>query len=80
MLKSRKPVIAVQDTMAQQFLSVQGITNIEQVNPAIKTKDYFLVLSEQFLEANPQTAKDIWDQIEVVRDSITRQAGPNYFN
>ena len=81
MLKlGRLPVIAVQDTMAQQFLSVQGITNIEQVNPAIKTKDYFLVLSEQFLEANPQTAKDIWDQIEVVRDSITRKAGPKYFN
>ncbi|WP_341663186.1 transporter substrate-binding domain-containing protein [Vibrio sp.] len=72
----RLPVIAVQDTMAQQFLSVQGITNIEQVNPAIKTKDYFLVLSEQFLEANPQIAQQIWNQIAISRDSITKQAGP----
>lgn len=39
----RLPVVAVQDTTAQQFLSSKKIKNITKVEPAITTKDYYLV-------------------------------------
>ncbi len=45
----RLPVVAVQDTTAQQFLSSKKIKNITKVEPAITTKDYYLVFSHQFM-------------------------------
>ncbi|GLT19264.1 hypothetical protein GCM10007938_30460 [Vibrio zhanjiangensis] len=76
----RLPVIALQDTMAQKFIAEQGLTNIKQIRPAIKTKDYFLVLSYQFVERNPQLASDIWQQIEEYRDNVVKRKGQQYFN
>ena len=76
----RLPVIALQDTTAQQFLLNHEILTIKQIQPAIKTKDYFLVLSHKFIENNSQIAQNIWQEIEDTREDIVQNQGPNYFN
>ncbi|WP_253820429.1 amino acid ABC transporter [Vibrio pectenicida] len=76
----RLPVIALQDTTAQQFLLNHEILTIKQIQPAIKTKDYFLVLSHKFIENNSQIAQNIWQKIEDTREEIVQNQGPNYFN
>ncbi|MBU2898883.1 transporter substrate-binding domain-containing protein [Vibrio hepatarius] len=74
----RLPVIAVQDTTAQQFLSSHTIQTIKKVQPAIKTKDYFLVLSHKFLENHPQIAQNIWQQIKVSREEVVKSQDMKY--
>ncbi|MGY3687169.1 substrate-binding periplasmic protein [Vibrio coralliilyticus] len=74
----RLSAIAVQDTMAQQFLSSQKISNIKQVQPAITTKNYYLVLSHDFVDVNPELARKIWSEIEELRDDTFSNQGNKY--
>ena len=46
--------------------------NIEKVSPPIKVKPYYLMLSHQFIKADPKLSEKIWDG---VRDYI---ASPKY--
>lgn len=75
----RLSVIAVQDTMAQKFINSQNITDIKQVQPAIKVKDYFLIFSHQFVEENPELTNKIWQEIEKSRDDIFSKQRDRYF-
>lgn len=74
----RLSAIAVQDTMAKQFLSKQKISDVKQVQPAITTKDYYLVLSHKFVETNPELAKNIWQAIEELREDVFTQHQDKY--
>lgn len=46
--------------MAKKSLNTRNITDIEQAQPAIKIKDYFLVFSHQFVEENPSLVTKLW--------------------
>ncbi|MCG9682886.1 transporter substrate-binding domain-containing protein [Vibrio sp. Isolate23] len=76
----RLSAIAVQDTMAQQFLSSQKMNNIKQIEPAITTKNYYLVLSHQFVEKNPELAEKIWEAIETSRDEVFLKQKDKYID
>ncbi|TQQ53420.1 amino acid ABC transporter substrate-binding protein [Vibrio cholerae] len=74
----RLPVVAVQDTTAQQFLSSKKIKNITKVEPAITTKDYYLVFSHQFYDANAEIAEQIWREIGALREEAHSKHGGKY--
>jgi len=68
--RKRVSAIAVQDTMAQKFLSSQPRHSFKQLIPPITTKDYYLVLGHDFVDAHPDLANNIWQMIENVRERI----------
>lgn len=81
MLKSRRvAAIAIQNSIAQEYLHRHGGYNIEQVQPAIITKDYFLVLSHQFALLNPELANQIWEVISAIRDDVISESRSKYWN
>ncbi|OHD19564.1 MAG: hypothetical protein A2086_14445 [Spirochaetes bacterium GWD1_27_9] len=41
--------------------------NIEKLNPPIISKNYYLMLSHQFVNKNPQLAEKIWDALAEIR-------------
>ncbi|MEA2102307.1 MAG: transporter substrate-binding domain-containing protein, partial [Thermodesulfobacteriota bacterium] len=44
-------------------------TTIEKINPPIKTKAYYVMISHQFNAKNPELAQKIWNEIAKIRDS-----------
>lgn len=53
---------------------------IEKLQPVLKTKDYYLMLSHQFSSANPEITEAVWDMIEIVRESQAfKQTMEKYF-
>ncbi|MBE3659733.1 amino acid ABC transporter [Vibrio navarrensis] len=74
----RISTMAVQDTMAQQYIAIHNLSNVKQVEPAITTKDYYLVFSHQFMEANAELAEKIWQEIEQVRDDVYSKQKDKY--
>jgi len=43
--------------------------NIIKVEPALKTKVYYLMFSHQFIQKYPKFSEEIWDMVEKVRES-----------
>lgn len=81
MLKSRRvAAIAIQDSIAQEYLHRHAGYDVEQVLPAIITKDYFLVLSHQFVQINPELANQIWKVISTIRDDVISESRSKYWN
>lgn len=71
MLRShRLTTVAIQDTIAEKFLKEKNWTNIERVSPAIVTKDYYLIFSQQFMTSNPDLPDQIWQALIGARQSI----------
>lgn len=44
-------------------------TNILKIAPPLKTVHYYLMLSQQFVQAHPALAEDIWNTSGVIRES-----------
>lgn len=79
MLKSeRLAAIAIQDTMAQAFIKGQNWSNVEQVQPAIITKDYYLVFSPKFAHSNSELVKAVWSNIADFRDEVIAESISKY--
>ncbi|WP_193256905.1 hypothetical protein [Vibrio navarrensis] len=64
--------------MAEQYIAIHNIKNVKQVEPAITTKDYYLVFSHQFMKANAGLAEKIWREIEQVRDDVYAKQKDKY--
>jgi len=74
MLRAKRvAAIAIQDTIAQEYLKDKDWPDIEQLQPAIATKDYYLVFSHQFVRAHPELANRIWTSIGANRDEVISQ-------
>lgn len=74
----RISAMAIQDTMAEQYIAIHSLSNVKLVEPAITTKDYYLVFSHQFMEANAGLAEKIWREIEQVRDDVYAKQKDKY--
>ncbi len=63
--------VAAQDVTGDVLLENGGskYSNIVKVSPPIATKPYYLMLSAQFMEKNPDMAYKIWDAIKEIRES-----------
>ena len=53
--------------------------NIERIDKPIKTKPYYLMLSHQFVDKNPELANKIWDTIEKLRETKFEEISEKYF-
>ncbi|MEZ8104643.1 substrate-binding periplasmic protein [Vibrio cortegadensis] len=79
MLKlQRLAAIAVQDSTALDFLNSNDYPDVEQVQPAIITKDYYLVFGQKFTDSHPNLVNQVWDTIGSSRDSVLSENRHKY--
>lgn len=60
---------AVTLTVSDKFLTKNGVTGVEQVEPAIVSKPYYVMQSHQFAETNAALSEALWDKIAELRDT-----------
>ncbi|MCP4159652.1 MAG: transporter substrate-binding domain-containing protein [Deltaproteobacteria bacterium] len=71
LLKGRIQAYAAQDgTIDPVIASYKRYANLIKIGPPIKTKEYYFMFSHKYYKNNREMAHKIWDQIEVVRDSV----------
>ncbi len=74
-------LVALQQVTGDYFLSeFPMFKDLVKVNPPIKTKPYFLMLSHQFYKAQPQLSEKIWDTVEELREKKLNELMKKYFN
>jgi polar amino acid transport system substrate-binding protein len=80
MLTRRSQVVgaALQDVKAAPFLVRPEFSTIKRSSVPLKTKDYFLVLSNQFVENHPDIADALWQKIEELRDEVSKESMYRY--
>ena len=80
MLRSRRiEAIAIQNTIAQEYLRDKPWSDeIEQVLPAITTKDYFLIFNQKFARSNQDLVNQIWLVISEIRDKVILEKNDKY--
>ena len=75
----RVVAVALQDVTADSIIKSDGdrFGNIVKLHPPLKTKPYYLMLSNNFVSAHPKVSQKIWDSIRIIRESklteITRK-------
>ncbi|WP_164880803.1 substrate-binding periplasmic protein [Aestuariirhabdus litorea] len=71
LVAGRIAAIADIETMTDYQLQAhpEEFKSIVKLEPAIRTKPYYLVLSHRFVEENPALAEAIWNEIKVIRTS-----------
>ncbi len=65
----RVDAFAALELAGDSLLTQNKYQNIVKITPALKTKAYYLMFSHQFVEKYPKLSEQIWDTIQVVRDS-----------
>lgn len=80
-LKSnRLGVYAAQAITADSFLKYKQDSSIRRLEPAIKTKDYFLMLGHQFYNKNPKRSQQLWQEVAKARDYVSSEKSAKYLN
>lgn len=69
LLNNRLSALAVHDNVGQIYVKKHKI--IKQLDPPLKTKPYFLIISHQFYKSYPSFSEKIWDTVGKLRDSTT---------
>jgi polar amino acid transport system substrate-binding protein len=70
--------VAAQDATTDPYLSFAGFSDIEKIQPPIKTKDYFVLFSHSFYQAHPQLVEKLWDRIALIRDDVNKKRNGSY--
>ncbi len=72
LLSGRIQAFALQKLPAEFALSKDQRfqENIVRVDPAISFKDYYLMLSHQFVSENEELAQKIWNRVGEIRDKV----------
>jgi polar amino acid transport system substrate-binding protein len=74
----RASAIAEQGAVIDSLILSGGFTNIKKLPIPLASKDYYLMLSKQFVGENPQLALDFWQAIADVRDSVFAEVVHQY--
>ena len=69
---------AMQDITADYYVESGQYGEIVKVPTPLATKDYFLMLSHQFVEQHPDIAEQLWTKIGEIRDSVTKEVVSKY--
>lgn len=67
--------------MTADFLLEQNpkaLEGIVRVEPPLKTKPYYLMLSRQFKVANPDLSEQIWDAVAELRETKLKGIAQTY--
>lgn len=78
MQADRASAIAEQGAVIDSLILSGGFTNIKKLPIPLASKDYYLMLSKQFVGENPQLALDFWQAIADVRDSVFAEVVHQY--
>ncbi len=80
LVSGRISAYAAQDFTADVSLKTLGIKQVKKLQPPIKTKDYFLIFSHQFVGDHPNLAKQLWTSVGKHRDQVTEASSHKYFS
>jgi len=81
LLASRVSAVALQEVTGDYFLKGSSeFERLEKVYPPIKTKPYYLMISNQFKEKNIKLANKIWDAVATLREGRLQDITRKYFN
>jgi polar amino acid transport system substrate-binding protein len=71
LVRGRLAGVAGLETMNDLYLEThpEEFKDIVKAQPPLAEKEYYLILSHQFVQQHPQLAADIWDEIERIRES-----------
>ena len=80
LLRGKVEAIALQAVTGDYHIgNKSGLSAVEKVQPALKTKPYYLMLSKQFYEKNPELSEKIWDTIAKLREEKLQSLTESYF-
>jgi polar amino acid transport system substrate-binding protein len=74
----RVPVVALQTVTGDRLLRSGQYSNLETMEPPIMVKDYYVMLSRQYVTANPTAAAQFWGKIASLREPMTAQLTSKY--
>ena len=72
LISGRVNGIALQANEGDFHINSLKIENIEKVFPPLATKNYYLMLSHQFVEKHPEIASKLWQRIATIRDKVSK--------
>lgn len=72
-------VASLEFTGDKVIASSSEFSNIIKVEPPIKVKPYYLMLSHKFVDENPELAKKIWKTVQKIRDAKYQIIKKKYF-
>jgi polar amino acid transport system substrate-binding protein len=80
LLKGRNIAVAAQDVTGDYLLRKypEKFHHIVKVSPPIKTKAYYLMLSNQFIIKHPELSEKIWRTIALIREEDLSELSAKY--
>ncbi len=80
LLAGRVSAVALQEVTGDYFLKESAQFNdLEKVQPPLKTKPYYLMISNQFKAKHPKVAEQIWDAVAELREQKLQGLTEKYF-
>ena len=80
LVHGRVSAIALQTVTGDYFLKTDTrFANIQKIEPPLKTKPYYLMISRQFGKANPELSEKIWDSVSTLREQALPVLTEKYF-
>lgn len=71
---------ALQDVTGDYFVrSKNEFSSVKKLTPALKTKPYYLMISHQFKNKNPELAEKIWAAVADLRETQLTSLADKYF-
>ncbi|AOY88345.1 amino acid ABC transporter [Marinobacter salinus] len=80
LIAKRVDAVALQSVTADFLLNINAdkLTGIVRIDPPLKTKPYYLMLSRQFKAAHPDLSERIWDEIGKLREEKLNALSRSY--
>ncbi len=81
LLRDMVRVVALQDITGDYYLKhFNQFKGLVKVQPAVKTKPYYLMISHQFKEKNDELSEKIWDALAKLRKEELANLTAKYLN
>lgn len=80
LLVNRIDAVALLDVSGDSLIKANPVMyrNVEKVKPPLVEKEYYLMLSHQFVNAHTNLATKIWNTIRIVRETAFEQLAEKY--
>lgn len=80
LLKNRIVAVAAQDITGDALLNSYPVefNDIKKLDPPLKTKPYYLMLSKQFVSKHPKLSQKIWETIKIIRETRLADIAKKY--
>ena len=80
LISERISAVALQGVTGDYYITKNAeFSDVEKVEPALKTKPYYLMISHQFKKKSPETAEKIWDAVGQLREEQLQTLTEKYF-